>query len=104
MANIIIYTVNTEDHYRLGTPSEHLLYEPNISRTWIERAEYEIPEGYYVGSREDGLPEFYRKDDNSHCPLTDSECYGKGGGKPILIDNRANKYRVKFTKIRDLPW
>lgn len=104
MKQITIYTIRTEDHYRLGTPAAHTLTEPEtISRTWIDRAEYMLPKGYEVAASTDGTPAIYNAT-GKHCDIIDSAHYGIGGGAPVLIDNAANPRRVTLTKVRDLPW
>ena len=101
---ITIYTIRTGDDYELGRSAIHLLAEPaEISRTWIDRAEYALPEGYTVAEDNNGSLGVYNIE-NRHCPLADSKWNDKGGGQPVLVDSSASPWRVKLKKVRDLPW
>lgn len=99
---IIIYKVETEDCYRCGIEPAFKLEEPaHISREWITRAEYELPESYELAKTIYDEPAIFRKDDNVHCELTSDRWFGRGGDNPVLIDGTD---RVKLHKIRDIPW
>ena len=101
---VIIYTIRTENHYQLGTPAAHTLDEPaGISREWITRAEYDMPDGYTVSRSNSGTHEIYNAAGH-HCPLADSAWMGKGDGSPILVDSDAASPRVKLSMVCDLPW
>lgn len=104
MTTITIYTIHTGDAISLGQPAGHTLEEPvGISRTWIARAEYVLPEGYHASKSSGGTQEIYNAAGH-HCPLSDSAWMGKGGGHPVLVDSDADPWRVKLEKVRDLPW
>lgn len=100
--NIIIYKVATEDFYHCGFEPAFKLTEPtHISREWITRAEYALPEGYELAETIYGEPAIFRKSDNAHCELTSDRWHGRCGENPVLIDSES---RVKLSKIRDLSW
>ena len=100
--NIIIYKVATEDFYRCGSEPAFKLYEPkHISREWITRAEYELPEACELAETIYSVPAIYRKDNGKHCELTSDRWNGRGGESPVLIDGES---RTKLRKIRDIPW
>lgn len=103
MEKIVIYTTMDEDHYKLGSPAAHTLYEPAISRTWITRAEYILPDGYSVKMSNGDRLEIYDAD-GRHCPLADSQVYGNGGGEPLLVDIHSDEQLTRLEKVRDLPW
>ena len=101
---ITIYTIRIADHYRLGDPAIHVLEEPgSIDRTWIDRTEYELPSGYTAAMCQLGTLQIYNASGH-HCPLADSLWAGQGGGSPVLVDSDASPWRIKLTKVRDLPW
>ena len=102
--NTVIYTVRTEDHYRFGFPACHLLDEPStLSRAWITRAEYILPDGYTTSRCKNGTLEIYNAA-GKHCPLADSGYHGNGGGTPCIIDIDASPRYIKLDKVCDLPW
>lgn len=104
MKTVVIYTIRTENHYDFGYPAIHTLEEPSdISRTWITRAEYVLPDGYHVSVSNSGTYEINNAAGH-RCPLADSQWMGKGGGSPVLVDDDADPWRVKLEKVRDLPW
>lgn len=96
--NVIIYTVKGMDYYQLGIPAKHLLSEPNISREWISRAEYALPDDYTVSESNDGMPEIYDAH-GRHCPISDEP-----SGNPLLVDINTPSGHVELNKLRDIPW
>lgn len=104
MKTITIYIVKTEDYYRHGAPATYRLEEPyGLSREWIERAEYELPEEYTTAMSNMGMLEIYNAA-GKHCPILGSLSRGEDSGAPILLDADANPSCVKLQKLRELPW
>ena len=100
--NIIIYKVATEDCYRCGFEPAFKLTEPkHISREWITRAEYTLPDGFEVAKNIYDQPAIFRESDGKCCDLISDRCFGRGGENPVLL---IDGERVKLAKIRDLPW
>lgn len=98
---ITIYTTRTADAIRLGYAATATLVEPiGISRTWIDRAEYVLPDGYEVAESNSLTQEIYNAAGH-HCPLA---CTGKDGSLPVIVDIDTASGITNLQKVRDLPW
>lgn len=101
MSTVTVYTIRTADHHRFGLPADIRLYVPaGVELTWVDRAEYELPEGYRVGLTRCDEPVIYNNSGHD-CPLCPvSRC----STEPEIIDIDANPTYIKLKKVQDLPW
>lgn len=98
---ITVYTVKAARHYQFGLPADICLDIPaGIELTWVNRAEYELPEGYKLGTTIFGEKAIYNKSGH-YCPLNTTNKYSE---TPVIIDNSKNPTFIKLNKIQDLPW
>lgn len=85
---ITICSARDEAASMLGVPAIHSLQKKPkspISRAWLRRAEYELPDGYSVKEGDDGESRIYNSK-GRHCPLIDSAYVFGGEGSPVLVD------------------
>lgn len=104
---ITIYAIKTADCYRFGWPTEYRLTEPySLSREWITKAEYELPDGYEVAESSSGEPMIYDSK-GDYCPLVSGRKALGEDDFPVLDIGTADEpmlESIALKKIRDLDW
>lgn len=108
MANsITIFAIKTADCYQFGRPAEYRLTEPySLSREWITKAEYELPDGYEVAENAVGEPTIYDTKGN-RCPLVSGRKALGSDDFPVLVIGTVDepmREPITLKKIRDLDW
>ena len=97
--SIVIYEIMTEDQIRFGHYPTYSLSEPyGMSREWINKSEYNLPDGYSIGKNPFETPLIF----DEHGIGVDV-VYHRGGPAILLTDGMKPKY-MKLEKIRDLEW
>lgn len=92
---ITIYITRTGDMIKFGMPANVYLYElPTISRTWIRRAEVELPDGFSFGESQSGLPAICRGNDTYELTVNADEI-------PCIIDHTNYGKYIPLTIISE---
>lgn len=92
---ITIYITRTGDMIKFGMPANVYLYElPTISRTWIRRAEVELPDGFSLGENQNGLPAVCRGNDTYELTVN-------AGETPCIIDHTNYGKYIPLTIISE---
>ena len=104
---VTIFAIKTADCYQFGWPASYRLEEPHsLSREWITKAEYELPDGYEVAENAVGEPTIYDAKGN-RCPLVSGRKALGGDDFPVLVIGTVDepaREPITLKKIRDLDW
>lgn len=90
-----IYITRTGDMIKFGTPANVFLRElPTISRTWIRRAEVELPDGFSLGENQYDQPAICRDGETYELTVNADE-------PPCIIDHTDYGKYIPLTIISE---
>jgi len=93
--NATMYIIKDENAYRLGSPTEVRLWEPEfLSRTWIRRVTVSLPDGFCVAEGAYGESLIYRGNEHYELGTNKDE-------EPVIIDHHNNGTYIPLTVLSE---